>query len=79
VKKCQGIPEHLWCGLERYLEHRLEPGGFLRAVLENDLSTAIRRADNESMSALKSIVIYLVNNGGDKWGSKELVHRWLKR
>jgi len=31
------LPEHIRGGMKLYLEDHVEPGGFLRAVLENDL------------------------------------------
>ena len=36
---------HLKPGLRRYLVDRIETGGFLRCVLENDLLGAASRAD----------------------------------
>lgn len=43
-------------GLKRYVEHHTPTGGFLRAVLENDLREACARADDENV---KVIPIYV--------------------
>ena len=43
------IPEHTKGALDRYVDHGLEPGGFLTAVLTNDLFGAVARADSENI------------------------------
>lgn len=42
--------------LENYLMHGLEPGGFLTAVLANDLRLAVGRADHWNKDNLPRIV-----------------------
>ena len=39
------VPKTLIDSLERYVEHHIKPGSFLRAVLENNLVEAVSRAD----------------------------------
>lgn len=34
--------------LRLYIEHRIQPGGFLTSVLSNDLFDAVARADYEN-------------------------------
>lgn len=41
--------------LENYVMHGLEPGGFLTAVIANDLFRAVSRADHWSRSGLYGI------------------------
>lgn len=65
-------------GLVRYKDHRIETGGFLRAVLENDLKEAVQRADLENQRSLCSIVAWCYNNmPAHAWGSPERVRLWL--
>ena len=47
--------------LARYVEHGIEPGGFLRAVLENNLKEACGRADHQNQATLFHIVSYIYN------------------
>jgi len=35
------VPEHTIGSIDRYIDQRIEPGGFLRAVLENNLKEAM--------------------------------------
>ena len=43
-------------GIKRYVEHKVQPGSVLSAVLCNDLRTAVLRADPNNIQALKLIV-----------------------
>lgn len=73
-----GVPVHLREGLRRYVDERVAPGAFLRAVLENDLKEAVSRGDTASMEGLTSMVGYLFNQAPEScWGSKEAVKKWL--
>ena len=64
--------------LERYIEHGYQPGGFLTAVLANDLKEAVGRADEEALQNIPHIVAYLYNDApGMAWGSPELVKGWM--
>lgn len=75
-----GIPQRMMDSLERYLEHGVEPGGFLRAVLENDLVGAFGRADAENMRAMKAWASYIYNEvPSGSWGSPEIVKAWLDK
>lgn len=70
---------HLRDGLRRYLADRIETGGFLRCVLENDLDGAINRAHPSlRMEQMKALVELI---GGtfpaQSWGSVEAVKAWL--
>jgi hypothetical protein len=72
-----GVPEHLHRGLLGYLLERQPVGGFLLAVLENNLALAIARNGGE-VADLVAIVRFLVNNAAwDQWGSTENVAAWL--
>ena len=58
--------------IEAYWRNGLPPGGFIEAVLCNDLKEAFGRADLGNRFALFAIVSYCYNNiPGSVWGSRE--------
>ena len=71
-------PNNLGESFERYIEHGIPTGGFLRAVLENDLREAFGRADIYNRSCMFEIVAWLWNEAPSTcWGSPEKVSAWL--
>ena len=65
--------------LDRYVEDRIATGGFLHAVLTNDLFGAMERADEFNRDDLYNIVKYIFNHiPGECYGSKAKVSKWLK-
>lgn len=72
------IPERMMGGIQRYIERGIEPGGFLCAVIENDLKEAVGRADEENMANLPAFVSYFYNEAPSVcWGSPEKMVAWL--
>jgi len=72
------IPQYTLAALTRYVEKGFQPGGFLTAVLANDLFGAVGRADAENSQALKAIVEFVYNQmPSNSWGSREAVQDWL--
>lgn len=70
--------EYIKESLKRYVENKIPTGGFLEAVLSNDLVGAIGRADSENISRLPEIVRYIYNTlPSNCWGSREKVVQWL--
>jgi len=66
--------------LKRYVDHGIETGSFLRAVLENNLSEAFSRADYINQTRLHEIVRYVYNHlPANCWGSEEKVKNWLNK
>ena len=55
------IPDRMIGGLIRYINEGVVPGGFLLAVLDNDLREACGRADSENLSLLPAYVAFLYN------------------
>lgn len=52
-------------------------GGFLQAVLSNDLFEAYGRADDYNMAAMRQIVEFVYNSlPSECWGSVERVAGW---
>ena len=71
----------LFDALTRYFEDCVETGGFLRAVLENDLGGAVARMhpalpDDILVVLSKLLCAYAP---AEAWGSPERVAAWLAR
>jgi len=72
------IPERMMHGLERYIEGHIKPGGFLSAVLKNDLRGAIEHADDENIQNLPAYIGFLYNEAPSPcWGSEKKFNNWL--
>ena len=56
------IPQHTQDSLRRYVEHGYMPGGFLTAVLGNDLVRSVSSADHMNQACLSDIVKWIYNN-----------------
>ena len=64
-------------GLENYLMHGYQPGGFLTSVLANDLFMAVGRADHSNRHNLPRIVAEVVHRMPDiSHGSYAAVKEW---
>ena len=73
----RGVPNHLRYGLAGYILWSRPVGGFLTAVLSNDLEGTILRADTDSMVGLRQLVLFLHGEApATSWGSPEKVERW---
>ena len=71
------VPEHLGGGLVRYFRDGILPGGFLQAVLCNDLRQATRRGDPWALRRLADLVDVLVEVApAAAWGSRDAVLAW---
>lgn len=70
---------HLMPSLDdAYVVDRRPTGGFLQAILENDLREACGRADNQNQRLIWEIVEYCWNELPPTcWGSPEKVAAWL--
>lgn len=74
------VPEHILPGLDKYVEDRCQPSGFLIAVLSNNLSESFGRANEFNRVAMFDIVNYIYNClPSNCWGSPERVQKWLNR
>lgn len=66
--------------LDRYAESHHPVGGFLTALLSNDLKEACGRADEDNLQNIAALVAYCYNNlPAAAWGSPECVAAWLTR
>lgn len=77
--KAANIPSHLHAGIVRYITAGSRPGGFLTAVIINDLLLAVCRADDDiSIEELRAIVRWFYNEAdGNCRGSAEAMARWV--
>ena len=79
VTREYGVPPHIVSALFRYLNSRISPGGFLTAVLLNDLFSAIGCADKQSLVGLPGLCRFIYCSvDGRAHGSPEKVSAWLK-
>lgn len=74
------MPKSILEGIFAHVEHGQNVGGFLTAVLSNDLTEAVCRADEESLTCIRDIVKYVYNETpGPCHGSEEAVKAWRRR
>jgi hypothetical protein len=74
------LPCHMRSSMKNYIEHRILPGQFLCAVLENNLCRAVGHADVINITKLKDFVEFLYNDAPSEcWGSRERVRSWIER
>jgi hypothetical protein len=74
------LPAHMREGARLYVERGIEPGGFLFAVLSNDLLGAYERADDVNTFAMRAWAAWLHDEcplGAQ--GSPEKVRAWIGR
>ena len=71
------IGPFIMAGLQGWISHGVQPGDFLLCVLCNDLTGAVRRADDQNVRLLPEIVNWLRENAPKTcWGSPGAVQRW---
>ena len=67
-------------GVRNYIEHGIPPGGFLQAVICNDLYLAAGKADHRNIGNLPAYVEYFYNHAPmDCWGNKKKMDAWIER
>ena len=65
--------------LDRYASYGVPVGGFLTAVLSNDLMDAIGRADDYNRLTIAEICRYVCNELPTRCrGSREAVKKWIE-
>jgi hypothetical protein len=74
------MTEQCRVALNRYISHGVPPGGFLQAVICNDLMSAVSHADMENINLIPEYVKYLFNDAlGDCWGSPKIMQEWMEK
>lgn len=72
--------EDIVASLRRYADKGIPTGDFLKAMLSNDLSGAMHRADPDNLDNLQAIFSYMHNKiPAGCWGSPEAYKIHLKR
>ena len=71
------IPHFTKDALDRWVNHGIYPGGFLTAVLCNDLFRAMGNADSHNLKELHNIVLFIYNRTpAGSWGSAAIMREW---
>lgn len=71
---------HMEGGIRRYFEHGIPPGHFITALLSNDLSMAVRFADEENAAAIAKWVVFIhCQLPSGCHGSPEHVRDWIAK
>lgn len=66
--------------IRAYIEDHHPTGGFLAAVISNDLNGAVSRADPSNLINLPAFTAYFYNEAPPEcWGSPERMKAWLER
>lgn len=66
--------------IRAYADEGWPTGGFLMAVLSNDLKEAYGRADDGNIEAMYEIIKYCYNEIPSAcWGSPEAVKEWIEK
>ena len=74
------IPNYMMAGIRRYIKKGIPPGDFLRAVICNDLTDAVSRADDVNLYNLPAYAGYFYNEApGNCWGSREKMEKWIAK
>ena len=77
ISEWERIPPHMQSAITRYLEHGVNPGGFVTAVLENNLSEAVCRADDTNSTLLREYIMVMTwMLPAHAWGSRSRVEAW---
>lgn len=72
------VPFHNVDSIKYYITEGIAPGGFLQAVISNDLREAVGSADHMNIVALPNLVRFFYNYApGVCWGSEEKFHEYL--
>lgn len=78
--KYDRLPEDTQEPLRRYVERGEIPGGFLTAVLENNLVDAFGYADETNRARLHDFALWLWNEcPRAAWGSRGQVEAWAEK
>jgi hypothetical protein len=74
------LPEHCHAGFADYVIKGVPPGGFLFALLTNDLRRTFERADGENIKRILDYLKFLYSDcPAQCWGSEEAVEKWINR
>lgn len=73
------IPERMEESIQDYIQHGIIPGGFLEAVICNNLKEAVGMADEENLRNLPAYVGFFYNQAPSPcWGSEKKMEDWIR-
>jgi len=73
------IPSHMVGGIVRYVLHGIKAGGFMDAVIRNDLFKAVGKADDVNREYLHAYCNFFYNHAPSNcFGSKDKRDAWIK-
>jgi len=73
------IPSHMMEAMRAYVEKGQPVGDFLRAVISNDLTEAVCRADDTNIWIIPIYVNWFYNEcPGGIWGNDQAYDDWIK-
>lgn len=76
--KYENIPLYTKQIIDDYVEHGVPPGGFVRAVLANDLMGAFKAADMNNTCSMHEIVCYVYSEiPAGCHGSHAIIDEWI--
>ena len=76
--KISGIPSYMHESIMGYYEEGWTPGGFLSAIINNDLKEAIIRSDDNNIDRFKQYMMWFYNYApAGTWGYKGAVKDYL--
>lgn len=79
AKALETLPEHMRYSIQGYIDRGQPVGGFLTALLSNDLMEAFARADDQNIAAMKAWVKFLYNHAPNGChGSSDKVVAWQR-
>jgi len=71
------LPPGLRHAMSEYIDHNILHGGFLYAVLSNNLRDSVQLADSHNLPRIPEIVEWLFSYAPSEcWGSRERVDNW---
>lgn len=76
----QVFPPHMAAALDAYVQEHRPVGGFLEAVIANDMFRAVARADAQNLNIIGLYCRWFYNHTpGACWGSPEKYREWTRQ
>lgn len=74
----EDIPGYMHSAIIDYYEKGYQPGGFLTALINNDLRETFARADDTNIRHIRNYIMWFYNFApGGTWGYPDAVETWI--